>query len=909
MRPLSRCQSIIPVVALALSFFQVVGYAQLGVVDAGFGDRSVWAREATRWAKPLQTGPVKVLFVAPEPAFLDIAELSYRLDMRVSILPLPVARGTDRERDGRSHEEDVLRRRYDAIVVAQHPDRPVPEDLARRILEKVNTGTGIVVVRYSNAPHTSIDSLLSRAAELPSAAVVTRGIHLGAFAGSNTSTEFLKLREDGKIRGAVLSFSGEAPALHCLVPYIDSDGPEGLASYEGHLALLARCIPWVAHADQGVRILAVLDASPTGPDANEIPPQLPAAFLQRSEDMSGGVPLRPYELVFDGPTPRDYTLRMQLRYPERDIRWRLTQEEHVAKGSSRIRVDVPVGLGDFFIDFWLTGRRGIVDWFTEKVHLEGWPEISDVRFSKTEVQTSDSIQISLYVRRNFFSPRDSGLYLRATDSFHRLVAEKEVTVPSAAGRMEVQLAFVDLIAPGLKVEVFSVDNRGGAVGQWHRQRAAHAWSTAQVQGLHLGSFFLAHRPGATEEINASAHAQTLANSGVNAVIADDTSAPKAAWAQIRILPGNSGVVMKRLYRADIESISRPNAATLARSLPWTALLEGFDGIDVGPAFSTVGDPLDNPAVNGDGSLSVWFSETSRSVSHLRTGFATLLTHSESVEPHANSFASLSASKKGKEPQGERRDYTFSQARILAWQADPTHDGPQELKFRFDPVLHVYNMRTGLAVGRRHRESIRLHPGDVALFSGLPYSVSRVTLDVARDTARGRRLSIRIVIKTEGALPGDHVVHVSLAPGTERRCSTTAMTLCARTAVEKRIFRSRSTTTSECTPSPHATSSRGRLEGPRWQCGISTLFRSIRPVFYFIRRCYRMSLDRQKGIRCGAYPAPTSRPISLKSSSSPSLAPSSAPRCTKRSKPGRGLDSLLRRVLVPYLATRLKPTVP
>ena len=763
MRPLSRCQSIIPVVALALSFFQVVGHAQLAVVDSDYGDRSVWAREATRWAKPLQTGPVKVLFVAPEPAFLDIAELSYRLDMRVSILPLPAARGTDHKGDSRSHEEEVLRRSYDAIVVTQHPDCPVPEDLARRILEKVNAGTGIVVVRYSNAQLTSIDSLLSRAAELPSAAVVTRGVHLGAFAGTNTSTEFLRLSEDGKIRGVTLSFSAEAPALHCLVPIIPSSGPEGLASYEGYLALLARCIPWVAHADPGVRILAVLDTSPTGPDANEIPPQLPPAFIQRSEDMSHGVPMRPYELVFDRPTPRDYTLRMQIRYPERDIRWRLTQEEHIPKGSDKIRVDVPVGFGDFFIDFWLAGKRGIVDWFTEEVHLEGWPEIADVKFSKTEVLSSDAVQVALSVRRNFFSPRDSGLYLRATDSYQRLVAEKEVTVPSAAGRMEVQLALVDLIAPGVRVEVYAVDNRGGAVSQWHRQRSAHAWSTAHVNGVPLGSFPLAHRPGATREINASAYAQTLANSGVNAVIADDTSANEAAWAQIRIQPGNSGVVKKRLYRADIGSITGPRAAALGRSLPWTALLEGYEGVDLGRAFSTVGDPLDNPAVYGDGSPSIWFAETSRSVSDLRSGFATLLGRSESMDPRTSTFAALSASKNDAELRGMRKDYTFSEARILAWLADPAHDGPQELKFRFDPALHVYNMRTGLTVGRRHRESIRLNPGDVALFSGLPYSVSRVTLDVARETARGRRLSIKIAIKTGGALPGDHVVHVSFAP--------------------------------------------------------------------------------------------------------------------------------------------------
>ena len=61
-----------------------------------------------------------------------------------------------------------------------------------------------------------------------------------------------------------------------------------------------------------------------------------------------------------------------------------------------------------------------------------------------------------------------------------------------------------------------------------------------------------------------------------------------------------------------------------------------------------------------------------------------------------------------------------------------------------------------------RYSFRLRPGEVELIAFLPYEVTRLVLDVPEAVRQGRRLHVGIGIRTREKLPGNHVVHVSLA---------------------------------------------------------------------------------------------------------------------------------------------------
>ena len=57
------------------------------------------------------------------------------------------------------------------------------------------------------------------------------------------------------------------------------------------------------------------------------------------------------------------------------------------------------------------------------------------------------------------------------------------------------------------------------------------------------------------------------------------------------------------------------------------------------------------------------------------------------------------------------------------------------------------------------------PGEAALLCSLPYEVTRVLVAAPELVGQGRRLPVRAEIKTRGALPRGHIVHVTLTdPG-------------------------------------------------------------------------------------------------------------------------------------------------
>ncbi len=63
-------------------------------------------------------------------------------------------------------------------------------------------------------------------------------------------------------------------------------------------------------------------------------------------------------------------------------------------------------------------------------------------------------------------------------------------------------------------------------------------------------------------------------------------------------------------------------------------------------------------------------------------------------------------------------------------------------------------------GPARNATIRLQPGEAAVAVLLPYEVSRIAIDASASVPVGRRLTIRATVKTKGALPGDHVLHVT-----------------------------------------------------------------------------------------------------------------------------------------------------
>ncbi len=76
--------------------------------------------------------------------------------------------------------------------------------------------------------------------------------------------------------------------------------------------------------------------------------------------------------------------------------------------------------------------------------------------------------------------------------------------------------------------------------------------------------------------------------------------------------------------------------------------------------------------------------------------------------------------------------------------------------------HVYDVRAGEYVGETDTIEARLATGVAALYAVLPYPVTGVQVECAEAITVGETLRVRCTVETDGAQPGDHVVHVELA---------------------------------------------------------------------------------------------------------------------------------------------------
>ncbi len=114
-------------------------------------------------------------------------------------------------------------------------------------------------------------------------------------------------------------------------------------------------------------------------------------------------------------------------------------------------------------------------------------------------------------------------------------------------------------------------------------------------------------------------------------------------------------------------------------------------------------------------------------------------------------------------RGARTAYRYGNARILAFtNVDDGKSNERKIRVDLGREMFAYASRRGELVRGGKRYSFRLRPGEVELIAFLPYEVTRLVLDVPEAVRQGRRLHVGIGIRTREKLPGNHVVHVSLA---------------------------------------------------------------------------------------------------------------------------------------------------
>ena len=74
---------------------------------------------------------------------------------------------------------------------------------------------------------------------------------------------------------------------------------------------------------------------------------------------------------------------------------------------------------------------------------------------------------------------------------------------------------------------------------------------------------------------------------------------------------------------------------------------------------------------------------------------------------------------------------------------------------------MYSLLGGARLTSSKSIPVRLTRGGVALYAKLPYEVTGIILVAPVSAPAGKRVTLRMKVRTQGALAGEHVVHVEL----------------------------------------------------------------------------------------------------------------------------------------------------
>lgn len=111
-------------------------------------------------------------------------------------------------------------------------------------------------------------------------------------------------------------------------------------------------------------------------------------------------------------------------------------------------------------------------------------------------------------------------------------------------------------------------------------------------------------------------------------------------------------------------------------------------------------------------------------------------------------------------RGHIRDLRLGSARLIAMVSAPDATSTASVRMEVAKDEYLY-APFGDVPGPLRRASAHLAPGEAALFAVSPYEVTRIVVDAPEAADAGTRLEVFATVKTRGALPGTHVLHVRL----------------------------------------------------------------------------------------------------------------------------------------------------
>ncbi len=505
-------------------------------------------KSAVEWAKPLDGGPLRVLFIAPRFTLSDVAELAARLDLEyevaalwtasslgydpVAVIPAP-EHGSPEET--RARLDALLSERWDVIALANLNTQILPEPALSKILSQVAGGTGLLAAHLHDAADSRFMEVLQVLPEDEEAPSISAGVGECAFPGSASLDTIATVQRHEKGRVVTLAYPGDPPQNHCLIQ-VPADPVDLDAVYEDNAyAFVIRALCIAAKRMRDVRILSVGDVSPSGPDDLEIPPDFYPEFVQSMRDSVVAQPSRPFQIVLNQPADQRYTVQIQMRRKDSGAQVSYRDKTPLQRGDVAHFVEIPAGPGDYLLDAWLYTRSGVADWFTAGIVIPGWPEFHGLQLEKNWLLPNDTLDISLEVRPVVNPDRRASIYARAQDGFGRIVSSAVQGVDSAGGTITLRLHFSDLLSSLVKVEVFALDSEPRPFSEWELHSAFRELRYLSVrQSAGPVNLELVAATGELREYASGHFLRLLSEAGVTAVHAPGGEAAIVAAARSRL---------------------------------------------------------------------------------------------------------------------------------------------------------------------------------------------------------------------------------------------------------------------------------------------------------------------------------------------------------------------------------------
>ncbi|MFP6582699.1 MAG: alpha-amylase family protein [Candidatus Hydrogenedentota bacterium] len=507
---------------------------------AEFDSPRQFSKFHSRWAQSLAGSTPQLLFVVNEHELGDAHEIAWQIDAN-SVFE--VVESGERF----FTESDLLR--SDAFIVSVGVWNNLADGDRQSFLDRVKEGSGLVLLE-TNAD--SNDGLLTVPYSLlPTPASLNPDVAIPPQVLATGTAFTWKVGSHGQGRVAY----GVSPASslhHGLIPVTHLRGIDARLPYDYHVGQVIRALLWAVAFDAPARIKKLERLEEELPSAEEIPPQIPAKYMQYMNDVRLRSTTGVFQLQLTEPASVPLSVSLRVRHPFRDVQWEVPELLQIPKGATQVHFYLPLGRGDACIDLWLSHKNDVSDWASIGIYANIWPMLEEVAFSKTLVSPNDSIEVEFSVRQNLFTPAQTFAHLVLRDTFDRVVAFKVVPVNPNGNVVKARFGWTDALTASLKLDIYLLENAVGLPDDWYKRQASYAGTQLVVERPTRSGLHWILNDMALNEPESYRRFRELSALGLNGLVVGN-----AAWVDTAAIESN----LDTIVTFDAFSRISPDAAT------------------------------------------------------------------------------------------------------------------------------------------------------------------------------------------------------------------------------------------------------------------------------------------------------------------------------------------------------------